>query len=121
MQLRHTNRAIFCASGTGAHTNYDCYITLYNLDHGYIMLGNLDIDTTPSCCRILDSDYYFRCPAGSRNRRTSSTVRVLTAEVLPVAVLIVNDYIDLEIDRIRSRRERDREESTTTPTTILDR
>ena len=71
---------------------------------------NLDIDTTPSCCRIFDLNYYFRCPAGSRNRRTSSTVRVLTAEVLPVAVLIVNDYIDLEIG---SR--------TTTSTTIFDR
>ena len=58
---------------------------------------SFDIDTTPSCCRIFDSDYYFRCPAGSRNRRTSSTERVLTAEVPPVAVLIVNDYIDLEI------------------------
>jgi hypothetical protein len=40
----------------------------------------------------------------------SSTVRVLTAEVLPVAVLIVNDYIDLEIG---SRM--------TTSTTIFDR
>ena len=58
---------------------------------------NLDIDTTPSCCRIFDSDYYFRCPAGSRNQRTSSTVRVLTAEVLLVAVLIVGVFVDLEI------------------------
>ena len=49
-------------------------------------------------------------PRWIEDRRTSSTERVLTAEVLPVAVLIVNVYIDLEIG---SR--------TTTSTTILDR
>jgi len=36
-------------------------------------------------------------PRWIEDRRTSSTERVLTAEVPPVAVLIVNDYIDLEI------------------------
>ena len=36
-------------------------------------------------------------PRWIEDRRTSSTVRVLTAEVLPVAVLIVEVFVDLEI------------------------
>ena len=57
-----------------------------------------DIDTTPSCCRILDPDYFFRCPAGSRIGGRHRLYVCGTAEVLRLRCLIVIIYIDLIVN-----------------------